>query len=313
MKIVITGALGHIGSKLIRYLPEKFEGSELILIDNFLTQRYCSLFNLPKGDRKFVEADILFDDLQSLFIGASVVVHLAARTDATSSFEKKDDVELVNFVGSERVALACGETKVPLIALSTTSVYGTQKSIVDESCPFFELKPQTPYAESKLKMENRLMELGRTNELQFTICRFGTIFGTSPGMRFHTAVNKFVWQACMGLPVTVWRTAINQYRPYLDLDDACRAIGFIIENKMFDNNIFNVLTLNATVGDIVTVIRNYIPSLQIKFVDECIMNQLSYKVSCDKFTDKGFNFTGNLDERVKESIKMLDICGEIIV
>ena len=42
MKIIVTGALGHIGSKLIRDLPSYFKNSEIILIDNVTTQRYTS-------------------------------------------------------------------------------------------------------------------------------------------------------------------------------------------------------------------------------------------------------------------------------
>ena len=47
MKILITGALGHIGSKLIHNITTG-EFEEIRLIDNMLTQRYASLFNLPK-------------------------------------------------------------------------------------------------------------------------------------------------------------------------------------------------------------------------------------------------------------------------
>ena len=38
-------------------------------------------------------------------------------------------------------------------------------------------------------------------------------------MRFHTAVNKFCWQATMGQPISVWTTAYDQKRPYLDIED----------------------------------------------------------------------------------------------
>ena len=48
MKIIVTGALGHIGSKLIRALPDEFLNSDIIMIDNFSTCRYPSLFDLPK-------------------------------------------------------------------------------------------------------------------------------------------------------------------------------------------------------------------------------------------------------------------------
>jgi hypothetical protein len=48
MKVVITGALGHIGSYLIRDLPFRFPGVDIVMIDNMMTQRYPSLFDLPR-------------------------------------------------------------------------------------------------------------------------------------------------------------------------------------------------------------------------------------------------------------------------
>ena len=58
-KILITGSLGHIGSKFIHNLkPGDYE--EIVLVDNLSTQRYSSLFNLPKGIHySFYEEDIL--------------------------------------------------------------------------------------------------------------------------------------------------------------------------------------------------------------------------------------------------------------
>ena len=45
----------------------------------------------------------------------------------------------------------------------------------------------------------------------------------------------------MDLPITVWETAIDQFRPYLSIDDAFNSLKFIIENKYFDNKIHNIL------------------------------------------------------------------------
>jgi nucleoside-diphosphate-sugar epimerase len=306
VKIVVTGALGHIGSKLIRELPKRFQGVEIVLLDNFLTQRYCSLFNLPSYNYKFLEIDITKDNLEPIFIDSDVVIHLAAITDAASSFDKKELVESVNLNGTERVALVCSKLGVPLICPSTTSVYGTQKDVVDESCPEPDLKPQSPYAESKLLMEKMLKKMGEEKGLNFIIFRFGTIFGSSPGMRFHTAVNKFIWQACMEFPITVWETAMYQKRPYLDIEDACHAIEFVINENSFNKETFNVLTMNATVNDILLSIKKCIPNITVNFVNNPIMNQLSYCVSCEKFSSRGFKFIGNLDKSVKDTIKMLD-------
>ena len=52
MKILITGGLGHIGSYLIENISKIKFISEIYVIDNFLTNRYCSLYNLPKTDKK---------------------------------------------------------------------------------------------------------------------------------------------------------------------------------------------------------------------------------------------------------------------
>jgi len=305
MKLVVTGALGHIGSRFIHNIrPGDY--TEIILLDNLFVQRYCSLFNLPEGvPFRFVEADVCTADLETLFRGADVVVHLAAITDATKSFENADQVERVNFAGAERVARACLANDCRMVFFSTTSVYGTQEDVVDENCSPEELNPQSPYAASKLKAERMLRQLGESEGLKFVVCRFGTIFGTSIGMRFHTAINKFCWQACVGQPITVWRTALNQKRPYLGLDDAVRALDFIIKTDRFDNQVYNVLTVNATVGEIVDTIRLHVPDTHVEYVDSRIMNQLSYEVSCDKFRSLGFEFKGSLTQGIYESIELI--------
>ena len=60
MKILITGGLGHIGSYLIENIGKIKFVKKIYVIDNFSTNRYCSLFNLPKTDKKiyFYQKDL---------------------------------------------------------------------------------------------------------------------------------------------------------------------------------------------------------------------------------------------------------------
>lgn len=306
MKIVVTGALGHIGSRIIRDLAYDFPQSEIVLIDSMITQRYASLFDLPAiGRYKFIEGDVTKMDLLPHFDNANAVVHLAAITDAAGSFNRAEELENNNFKATESVAKACISVGAGMIALSSTSVYGTQSSVVYENCTEDELKPQSPYATTKLKEEKLINQLVKNQGLKAVSCRFGTIFGASKGMRFHTAVNKFCWQAVLGQPITVWSTAYDQKRPYLDLFDASRAISYIIKKQLFLGEIYNVLTINATVRQIVDSIREFVPELQVGFVDNLIMNQLSYEVSSEKFETEGFTFAGDLKRGIGETIDIL--------
>lgn len=298
--ILVTGGLGHIGSALIRALTD---AKEVRIMDNLLTQRYPSLFDLPEGPHYiFFEEDILTADLAERLKGVDAVVHLAAITNAEATVGKEEETEEVNFRGLVRMAEACEKAGVALLFPSTTSVYGTQEDKVDETCA--ELKPQSPYAVSKLKAEEYLLSR-RGSGLSFVIMRFGTIFGWSPGIRFHTAVNKFIWQALNGKEITVWKTAWEQKRPYLDLRDCVASIQFVLERNLFDGEVYNVVTENYAVKDIVEAIKEFAPSLSIAYVDSAIMNQLSYDVSAEKLASKGFTTTGNLREGIGDTVEKL--------
>jgi UDP-glucose 4-epimerase len=303
--LLVTGALGHIGSAFIHGMRRERYG-DVRLLDNFASQRYVSLFNLPKGIRfSFTEEDIRTAPLEDYLNAGDVVVHLAAITDAPASFDDPEQVSGVNYEGTRRIVDACLARGCRLIFLSTTSVYGTQQSEVDETCAETELRPQSPYATSKLEAERMIAKAG-ADGLDYVIFRFGTIFGTSIGMRFHTAVNKFVWLAVTGRPLTVWRTALNQRRPYLDLRDAVRALDFVVQRNVFDRRIYNVVTANATVADIVRHIRRHVSTVRIQYVDSPIMNQLSYRVSSRRFRRLGFRFTGSLTQGIADTVALFD-------
>lgn len=306
MKIVITGALGHIGSALIRSLPAGLPNLELTLIDSLLTQRFCSLFDLPTTAKcRFVEADVTKADLRPAIEGAHAVIHLAAMTEAAASFSRSEQVEENNFQAVLKVAEASAAVGARFFFPSSTSVYGASERTVVEDCLPEELNPQSPYAASKLKEEQLVQDLVQKQGLKAATCRFGTIFGTSPGMRFHTAVNKFCWQAVMGTPLTVWKTALDQRRPYLALSDALRAIAFLLQNDLFDGRVYNIVTLNATVRDIIGTIQDVVPGVRTNLVDSPIMNQFSYDVSCERIQSAGFAFTGDLRAGVEATVRLL--------
>lgn len=298
-KILITGPLGNIGSSLIRNFDPSISRNLKLLV-NVPSPRFAFLYNLPSYfNYEFIVDDIITADIKNYLKDVTYLIHLAALTNSAESHKQPEQFKKVNFSGLKRIADACLEKNIKLLFPSTTSIYGSKESVVTENCR--TLKPYSPYAESKLEAEKYLKKLGRRG-LKYTILRFGTVFGHSLGMRFDTAVNKFVWQAVNGLPLSVWRTALDQKRPYLYLGDCVEAINFILKRDFFKKDVYNVLTGNHTVKEVIEVIQKYIPDATISLTNSPIMNEFSYDVSDKKLRKLGFKPQGKLEHGIAEMI-----------
>jgi nucleoside-diphosphate-sugar epimerase len=162
------------------------------------------------------------------------------------------------------------------------------------------INPQSPYAQCKIFEENYIKERIK----KFTILRLGTICGISTGIRFHTAINKFSYQAALSKPITVWRKLYTKKRPYLVLSDFVRLIEFILIKKKV-LGIFDAVSENHSVVDIVKMIKLYKKNLKIKFVNTKILNQKSYIVIPDYITNRGFKFAGKVKNEIKKTISIL--------
>lgn len=304
-KIVITGGLGHIGSGLFKEINKYFPNFTIYLIDDLSSNNFQSLYNLSKKIKLyFFNKNII--DINSISLLQKIkkidyVIHLAAQTNATNSFKHPRKLYQNNYQGTKQVVNFCIKKKSKLIFISSTSIYGTNSNLLDENTS--NLNPETPYALCKLKEENFIKKNSRN--IKFTIFRFGTIFGVTPGIRFHTAVNKFCYQASISESLTIWKNAYNQKRPYLDVEDGIRAIIFIINNNVFKNEIYNILTNNYKVSTIVKYIKNF-KKIRIKYVDSYILNQTSYNVSNLKFKNLGFNYKGDIKKQIKNTLNLLN-------
>jgi len=293
--IIVTGACGHIGSSLIRKLNQ----NDIIAVDNMLTQRYCSLFNLDRSV-KFYENNFLDIDIPQ----GSIVIHLAAITDAASSMKNSTQIEEINIEQTKKFIDKCIESKVEkFIFPSSTSVYGVAADLVNEDDSQY-LNPQSPYAQSKIEIENYLES--KKDKLNYLVLRFGTIFGTSPGMRFHTAINKFCYQSALNLPITVWKENYNQVRPYLGLNDCINSIKHFIDLDLnYYNTRYNVLTGNYKLSDIVEIIKKQVSNLKVNMVDTPLLNQYSYNVDDSKAKSTGLICSDDLEKEITITLNQL--------
>lgn len=304
MKILITGYLGNLGSALVNGLPQLFDNLSLVLIDRSAVSQEKKIHNFTTSiSCVFVEGDLRQLPLDTIFTDVDVVIHLAAIADAAGSLINSTNMIENNFFTTQAVAQACLNNKVSLIFPSTTSVYGASHGEVDEK--YHKIHPQTPYAECKRKEEQLLLDLVKTKGLKVAICRLATVYGVSRNINFHTAVSKFCGQAVEGKSLTVWETALDQVRPYLFINDAVRAVGWIIKHKLFNGEIYNIVTGNHTVREVVRFIKEDLPALEVEYIQHPGMNDFSYEVSADKFKKTGFRFEGSLKKGIHETILLL--------
>tara|TARA_B100000768_G_scaffold171113_1_gene178132 strand:- start:168 stop:1091 length:924 start_codon:yes stop_codon:yes gene_type:complete len=304
MNLLITGCCGHIGSYLVSNIHKIKKIKKCFIVDNFNSTQINSLFNSKKKNNlKFYNLDLTKKNSLSEFNKIDYVIHLASMTNAAGSFNKKNEMYKNNIECMKNIINFCKIKKSKLIHISSTSVYGKQAALVDETCEEKFLKPQSPYADIKLIEERMLQKASK--DINYNTYRFGTISGVSSGMRFHTAVNKFCLNASLNNDITVYKTALNQYRPYLSLTDAFKVFKFTIEKDLFKNDIYNALSENCTVNQILQKIRKFKKNIKVKFVSSKIMNQLSYHVAKDKLDNEGLYLKNKIIYDIDDTMKLL--------
>lgn len=302
MKLLLTGGLGHIGSYFLTKISNIKKIKELYVIDNFLTNRYFSLFNLKNQGIKlfFFEKDLSKKNVLNNFPKVDIVINLASITDAENSFKIKNLIFKNNLGIFRNIINYCKKNSSKLIHISSTSVYGDQiKNIVDEKCK--SLKPQSPYARIKILEENILKNQKKIN---YTTFRFGTIAGISNGMRFHTAINKFCLNAVIKKPIPIWRGMLNKERPFLSLNEAFKVIKFTVEKNFFNNQIYNIVSQNIELSKIIKFLKKNIKDIKINFVYSKLINYYSYKVCCKKFNSNAFKLKANIFKDITATLKI---------
>ncbi len=144
--IVVTGAAGFIGSRLIKKLnQENFK--YIIAVDKFDN----SLKDINLEDLKIQERndrEVFMDWFDANNEEVEFVFHIGAKTDTTLF-----DIELLNRLNTEytkEVWKRCVQYQVPLIYASSAATYGLgENGYSDDEALIPSLKPLNPYGQSK--------------------------------------------------------------------------------------------------------------------------------------------------------------------
>lgn len=144
--IIVTGALGFIGSCLIGKLNE-MGYSDIVAVDDFTkTQKNPNLAG--KSISKRIERTEYMAWQRENQALTQFIFHLGARTD-TTEFNMQIFEEL-NLQYSKEVWMLCVEFGIPLIYASSAATYGGgEEGYDDDTHKIPLLKPLNPYGESK--------------------------------------------------------------------------------------------------------------------------------------------------------------------
>ena len=161
--VLVTGGNGFLGIHLVKELKRHY---------NVLTLgRKLSDYNID-----------LSIEVPNFRKNISIVVHAAGKAHSTPK-SKKEIQEFfdINFMGTKRLLnglKANIDGLKTFIFISTVAVYGVDSGeFIDEKHP---LKGVTPYALSKIKAEELLIDFGNKNNINVVILRLPLVTGKNP-------------------------------------------------------------------------------------------------------------------------------------
>ena len=234
--VLVTGAAGLIGSKVIKLLLDK-DQNDIIALDNMSIGR--NVFQ----DKKltWINIDITsseFPDVLNKF-PITHVIHCAAHPGSKSVKEPVLDVH-VNAYGSMKLFKYCSERAIHVIYLSSSAVYGEQPNdLIKETA---NLKPGTIYGVCKIANEMNLKILSDAYSLNWTVLRLFATYGsghnpsTSQGI-----VNIMLTQLFKGDEVLV-KGSLDRIKDMIYVDDVVNTIIHFINLETAYGKIINVGT-----------------------------------------------------------------------
>ena len=299
-RILITGALGYIGTELCKLYSGFSWKYEVTAIDNrFISER---VNELKRRKIKFILADILnFNLIKHHVEKAEVVHHLAGITDVAyvkKEIDKKKDelTKKVAIEGTGNVLQAMNKNAM-IVFPSTHVVFEGLKERKENLDENEKTNTVLVYSSTKVENENQIKKSGK----RYVIFRLGSVYGFSTDtMRINIMPNLFSKIASQNGKIKLYGGG-SQLKSLVPLIDVARCFKYAEEKKNIDNGIYNLSKENLTVKDVADLCKKINPKLEITVTHDEVPNK-GYSLSNKKLLKTGFKFVYNLEKCIEEMI-----------
>lgn len=256
--IVITGALGFIGSSLITLLNEKGHTYDILVVDDFYKD-YKEINLINKFIREWVHRDIFLEVFEKIAPQIDFVFHLGARTDTTST--DKAIFDKLNVEYSKAIWNICTEHQIPLVYASSAATYGDGSfGYSDDHKKIKKLVPQNAYAQSKHEFDLWALEQ-KTAPPFWAGLKFFNVFGPNEyhKKRMASVVFQTAEQIKASGEMNLFKSHKKgiadgmQARDFIYIKDVIKVLYFFYKNTKKPSGIYNVGTGKArTFKDLAT-------------------------------------------------------------
>ncbi|MBX6331156.1 MAG: NAD(P)-dependent oxidoreductase [Gemmatimonadaceae bacterium] len=307
MNILVTGGAGYVGSSLVPLLLAK--GHRVRVLDSLLHGGEALLGVWTDPAFEFVKGDVRdAATVQHAVAGMDAVVHLAAIVGDPACAREPALARAVNLEGSLALIEAARRAGVKrFVFASTCSNYGKMADptqYVDERS---ELRPVSLYAETKVAVEQAMLDAGAANGMAMTPLRFATVFGVAPRMRFDLTVNEFTRDMLTKEKLVVFGEQF--WRPYVHVRDAARAVAMVLEAPVerVRGHVFNVGSTeqNYQKQQLVELIKVHAPKAVVEYVHKQ-EDPRDYRVSFARIASQlGYQTTMSVPDGIREVAQLV--------
>lgn len=170
MKILVTGATGRVGSRLVPRFLAKGLNIRILVRDDSQAE------SLKKLGAEVIIGDLNTPDTLSAAVNdVETVVHVAAYF---RNLQDEENTMTTNYNGTMSLANAAVEAGVKRFVFASTGlVYNSETPYPADENDYCSIEGKMAYPASKLAAENDLLALNEAGKLDVRIARLGFIYG----------------------------------------------------------------------------------------------------------------------------------------